>query len=124
MPTAPATYPRSLRLRLDLTAELRLERAPPLAVHVIDLSQRGAFVETETTAPSGAAAQLTLDLPEGRLRIEAVVARVGTALRDAVHPDLDALVVRAPGLGLRFVSLRERERLRLEALLAQVREGR
>jgi hypothetical protein len=124
MPAPAFTYPRSLRLRLELTGELRLGQHAPVAVHVIDLSQRGAFVETEATAPSGEAARLTLDLPDGPLRIEAVVAREGTALREAVHPDLDTLVVRAPGLGLRFVSLREAERQRLEAFLAQVREGR
>ena len=123
MAPSAATYPRTLRTRLDLPATLGLAGFQPVAVQVIDLSQRGGFVETDLTAPPGTAASLRLELPEGPLSVEAVVARVGTALREAPHPDLDALVVRARGLGLRFVSLCDQERQRLERHLIAEREG-
>ena len=121
MAAMAGSLPRDLRLRLDLAAQLVLGSAAPVCVHVIDLSTRGAFVETDAAAQPGASAQLRCELSEGELRLDAVVVREGSSLRDAVHPELDALVVRVPGVGLRFVSLRKGERLRLAALLRQVR---
>jgi hypothetical protein len=123
MTTIQSVYPRWLRQRVELTGELQLGPGPGLAVHVVDLAVGGAFCETDRRAPAGAAARLTLDLPEGPLTVDAVVTRSGTALRAALHPDLDQLVVRAPGVGLRFLSLRADARKRLEAFLTAVREA-
>lgn len=128
MGTSPALHPRDLRLRLDLPAQLQLGSQDPAPVHVIDLSAKGAFVETDLVASSGTAAVLVLDADAdadaGGLTLDGVVMRAGSSLRDAVHPDLDALVVRAHGLGLRFVSLSTGVRGKLGELLTRIREGR
>jgi len=123
MTTVQSVYPRWLRQRVALTGALRLGDASALPVHIVDLSAGGAFCETDHRAHAGGPAQLSLDLPDGALNLEAVVTRSGTALRGALHPELDGLVVRAPGIGLRFVSLRAAGRERLLAYLTAVREG-
>lgn len=122
MTTVQTVYPRWLRQRVELTAGLQVGGRTE-AVHVVDLAVRGAFVETDRRAPAGSVARLTLDFPDGPLTVDAVVTRSGTALRSALHPELDQLVVRAPGIGLRFVSLRSDARARLESFLTAVRES-
>ncbi|MBS2029212.1 MAG: PilZ domain-containing protein [Deltaproteobacteria bacterium] len=123
MTTVQSVYPRWLRQRVELTGSLQLGPSPGVDVHVVDLSVGSAFCETERRSPAGAAARLTLDLPEGSVTVDAVVTRSGTALRAALHPELDQLVVRAPGVGLRFLSVRSETRKRLEAYLTAVREA-
>jgi hypothetical protein len=137
MAPSPTAYPRSLRIRLDMPARLALRpltpsdaadagtaEPPSHPVQLVDLSPRGAFVETSLLAKAGASAKLDLVLFDGPLQVEAVVARVGTALKDIDPAELDALVVRVRGLGLRFVSLRAEERKRLENHVRKAREGR
>lgn len=121
MTTVQTVYPRWLRQRVELTGGLQVGGRTD-AVHVVDLAVSGAFCETDRRAPAGAVARLTLDLPDGPLTLDAVVTRSGTALRGALHPELDQLVLRAPGMGLRFVSVRSDARQRLEQFLDAVRE--
>lgn len=119
-PTRPL-YPRSLRWKVELTGEVQPVEGASFAVHVIDLSLEGAFVETDEQLEPGAAVALTLDLPGEVMTVEASVVRVDTTLRDAPHPELDALVVRAPGLGLRFHSVRSRDLRKIRTLLERAR---
>lgn len=123
MTTIQSVYPRWLRQRVALTGALALGRGAAEAVHIVDLALGGAFCETDHRAPAGSAAQLTIDLPDEPLIVEAVVTRSGTALRVEQSPELDELVVRAPGIGLRFLSLRPDARRRLQRHLDSIREG-
>lgn len=73
---------------------------------VSNLSAGGVFIETKKPKPIGTQAQIAFLVPEGQIRVEAIVrhAKPGS------------------GLGLKFVSLTDQDRPHLAALMRRQHE--
>jgi hypothetical protein len=115
------TTRRPLRHRCDLPGTLSTATAQEVSVQVLELSERGAFVEERPELLElqvGDRVRLSLSLqPGARWESDAVVSRLGSSRREVPHPSVQHVTVAANGFGLEFKHLDgQRQRALLQAL--------
>ncbi|MHB8416565.1 MAG: PilZ domain-containing protein [Myxococcales bacterium] len=111
--------------RKRTAAPVRLLRAEsqPLTGTLLDISASGAFVEVEPAPDVGTAVEVELLATAGALRLRGQIVRTGQMKRELHHPAMEHLIVRVPGVGLRFDALAAEQRLRLGQFLSTLEEG-
>ena len=108
---------RPLRYRCDLSGRFELDGAHH-RVQILDLSETGAFVETQLDLQVGDRGVLALALPGGDPWYATVtVVRLAFAQREIRHPRLHHLTVRREGVGVVFDEIPEDEVERLRGFL-------
>lgn len=114
---------RPIRQRCDLAARLELNGASH-PVRVLDLTEAGAFVESELDLQYGDAGWLRIDLAEGETcSCHVTVVRLGRSQREIHHPQVEHVAVTRPGAGLRFDAVPPDDAARLARLVARLEEG-
>lgn len=109
---------RPIRYRCDIAAPLEFEAFAPVRVRILDLSETGAFVETDLDLQYGDRGKMSIAFPGGDPWIADVqVIRLGASQREVRHPKVDNVTVLRAGAGLTFVDVPEDERERLRGFL-------
>jgi hypothetical protein len=109
---------RPIRYRCDISAPLEFEAFEPVKVRILDLSETGAFVETDLDLQHGDRGKLGMAFPGGDPWVAAVrVIRLGSSQRECRHPKVDNVTVLRAGAGLEFQDVPDDERERLRGFL-------
>jgi len=109
---------RPLRYRCDLAAPLELEDGGAARVRILNLSETGAFVETDLDLQVGDRGRLSVAFPGGDPWIATVqVIGLGESQREVRHPKVENVTVLRAGADLEFVDVPEEERNRLRGFL-------
>lgn len=108
---------RAIRYRCDIQG--RLERAGARhPVRILQLSEGGAFIETDVDLQFGERATLTIPLPGGDpWHAEVTVVRLGRSQRELRHPRVENFTVTRPGVGVTFDHVPDDEVERLRGFL-------
>jgi hypothetical protein len=113
---------RPIRFRCDLPAVLQWDGVQH-PVRVLDLSETGAFVETNLDLQVGDEAELSLDSEEADFKAKVTVTRLASAQRELRDPRAHTLTVTRPGAAITFSGLSTRRRDSLNRLLARIDES-
>ncbi|MHB8878019.1 MAG: PilZ domain-containing protein [Myxococcaceae bacterium] len=109
---------RPIRYRCDLAAPLAFEGLGEQRVRILDLSETGAFVETDLELQYGDVGRMGIAFPGGDPWGATVrVSRLGASQREVRHPRVENVTVLRPGVGLTFEDIPDDERERLLGFL-------
>lgn len=109
---------RAVRYRCDVPAKLERGDGKPEPVRVLDISESGAFIETELDLQFGDTGLLGVALPGGPpWVVEVAVVRLGSSQREIPHQRVDTVTVTRLGAGLRFEGMATDELKRLRSFL-------
>lgn len=108
---------RAIRYRCDIQG--RLERGGTRhPVRILQLSEGGAFIETDVDLQLEEKATLTIPLPGGDpWHAEVTVVRLGRSQRELRHPRVENFTVTRPGVGVTFDHVPDDEVERLRGFL-------
>ncbi|HUB07553.1 MAG TPA: PilZ domain-containing protein [Myxococcales bacterium] len=116
--------PAQTRKRTTTPVRIHRSGTEPLAATLLDISPSGAFVELEAPLEVGTPLEVELQIPaDGALRLAGTVVRQGRMAKPMPHPKIEHLVVRVPGVGLRFEGLAANQTLQLGQFLSTLEEG-
>lgn len=113
------------RLRTAQAVQLVPTAGGPIEAMLLDISRSGAFLEVASPLELGATIQVrlpALDPEAATLQLAATVVRKGRMDKPLRHPDVEHLIVRVPGVGIRFGPLAPEQSTDLLKFLALLEE--
>jgi autonomous glycyl radical cofactor GrcA len=94
------------RLRTAQAVQLVPMAGEPIEAMLLDISRSGAFLELAGSIEVGSTIQVRLPTsPTTPLQLTGTVVRKGRMDKPLRHPDVEHLLVRVPGVGIRFAPL-------------------
>jgi autonomous glycyl radical cofactor GrcA len=113
------------RLRTAQAVQLVPPAGDPIEAMLLDISRSGAFLELASPIDVGVAIEVRLpaSAPETTpLQLAGTVVRKGKMDKALRHPVLEHLIVRVPGVGIRFAPLAPEQSTQLLQFLALLEE--
>ncbi len=111
------------RQRTAQAVQLQPPAGAPVEARLLDISRSGAFLELAASLEVGATIEVRLPPSrEGPLQLAGTVVRKGKMDKPLRHPEVEHLLVRVPGVGIRFAPLAPEQSIRLLQFLSLLEE--